>query len=363
MARRSRFGLLAFACLVLALVVAACGGGSSSSSGSSEGGVSEATAESQGSESQESESTGEKAEIAFFGLAAANAYTQAAWEAAKAEAEKEGASIRFFDGEFNGSVQFKQIQDAIASGQYNGFDIMPNDGSGLVPVAEEAIQAGIKVASLEFALGSDPTSLEPQVEGLTTTVGYNITDGAEAVSNEVVKECEGKDPCEVALMYGELSTQFDQIRQKTTKEILDKHSNIDVVSETEGGFLREGGAKATQDVLAAHPDVEVIASPSADQEVLGAMQVLEHDGKTGVALIGTGGANAAVEAVREGKYTATFVQLPATEGRLATQYLIEAIDGKEVPDEVNLAGKAPVGALFTVETSKKAPNWKAEWEG
>ena len=55
---------------------------------------------------------------------------------------------------------------------------MPNDTVGIAGAIEEAIGAGIKVATSLFPIGQDLTTLEPQVNGITATAAGSPVYGA-----------------------------------------------------------------------------------------------------------------------------------------------------------------------------------------
>jgi len=83
--------------------------------------------------------------LAFFMASAANSYAQAQLEGVQDVAKRMNATVDTFDGQFDSQKQYSQLQDAIASGHYDGFIVSPNDGNALAPVIEEAIADGIVV--------------------------------------------------------------------------------------------------------------------------------------------------------------------------------------------------------------------------
>jgi ribose transport system substrate-binding protein len=345
--RRFVVPLIAVAAAAAATLVAGCGG--SGDSGSSAGAAGSKT---------------KTANIAVFGFAAANAFTQVALNAAKDEAGKSGSKVTFFDGKFDPETQYRQVQDAVASGQYNSFLIMPNDGAGLMPVVKQAIAKNIKVAAQHFAIGPDPTTLKPQVPGLTTTVGVDIVTGTRAIANKVVDLCKDKDPCGVVVLYGDRGTLFDQIIAKETKKVLKAHPNVRIVTEVDASYLRDKAASVMRDVLASENknDIDVVVSPSSDQAVAGAQQVLDQAGLKDVQLIGNGGSQTAIKQVRAGRWAAEYVHLPASEAREIVKLLVAAVNGKKVPDAVSMDGKGPGGEITTTEDLKSS-DFTGEWDG
>jgi ribose transport system substrate-binding protein len=59
--------------------------------------------------------------LAFFMASAANSYAQAQLEGVEEVAASMNATIDTFDGQFDSQRQYSQLQDAIASGQFDGF--------------------------------------------------------------------------------------------------------------------------------------------------------------------------------------------------------------------------------------------------
>ena len=91
------------------------------------------------------------------------------------------------------------------------------------------------------------------------------------------------------------------------------HPEIKVVSDTGESFYTTAlGLKASQDIVAAHPDVSVIVS--ADQAITGAVAAVK-DIKDKVRLVGYGGGTIALQGIASGERFGTVMQMPATEGR------------------------------------------------
>ena len=69
--------------------------------------------------------------IAFFAASSQNGFNQAVYEGVEAKAKEMGATSKMFNGEFNAVVQAQQIEDAIASKEFDGFVVLPNDSVGI----------------------------------------------------------------------------------------------------------------------------------------------------------------------------------------------------------------------------------------
>ncbi|MEO1441832.1 MAG: substrate-binding domain-containing protein, partial [Chloroflexota bacterium] len=116
------------------------------------------------------------------------------------------------------------------------------------------------------------------------------------------------------------------------------------------------------DMLTANPDIDVIASVG-DQMILGAELAVQDAGLEGeVALIGQGGNIDAYEAVVEGRWFATIANIPYTNGRIAGQMALQALDGSLIVTSVNMYDQSPPypasGAIITAEN---AADFTPEW--
>ena len=142
--------------------------------------------------------------IAFFAASSENGFNQAVYEGVAAKAKEMGATSKMFNGEFNAVVQAQQIEDAIASKEFDGFVVLPNDSVGIANFVKEAIDAGIPTATTLFPIGPDLTTMKDQIGGITATVIHPVIEGATWQAEAVVNEgCKGINPCNVIIIIGQ----------------------------------------------------------------------------------------------------------------------------------------------------------------
>ena len=94
------------------------------------------------------------------------------------------------------------------------------------------------------------------------------------------------------------------------------------MAEGESFYTTALGLKAAQDMLTAHPDINVLVG--ADQAVNGALQAV-GPGRPRSSSSATAAAQVAIQDIVDGKQFGTVVQAPATEGRLGVEQLVQAI--------------------------------------
>ena len=367
--RRSITWLLALL-LVLVAVAAACGGGESeeaepattSEATTADTGVPADTgAADTGTGAATAQASGEPVRIASFLLAFANSYSQKDKEGVENAAEEFGpAEVQFFDGEFDGSVQLTQLEDATASGNFDAFVLFANDGTVVQPAVEEAIEADIKVVAVYTPIGPDINSLDQQVPGLVATVANPIEGDGIGMGEAAVDACGDQDPCEVVYVSGGFQIPFEVAKFDAFKSVIGEHPNIQLVGQGEAGFLREEGYTVAQDLLQANPDLNVFVT-SGDQMTFGAEQAMIDAGisEGQIALVGNGASCEAVEAVAEGRWHSSFVYQPITEGYLGTKLAIEAVRG-EAPEytSIEMIEESPIGEFVTQEN---ADEFECEW--
>ncbi len=301
--------------------------------------------------------------IAYFAAASQNGFNQATYEGIQEMAAARGYETAVFDGQFDAAVQFSQVEDVLASGNFDGFIIAPNDNVGIAGAVEQVIAAGKPIATVLFPVGPEMNSLEPQVEGITATVASPPVPGATIQAEGVVEFCADKNPCNVIILIGAKIFPFDNLRLETYQSVLAQHENIKVLAVGEGYYSPEVGLNAMTDMLQANSDVHAVLS-NADQQMAGADIALEAAGYNvpDLYIMGGGAAHVAIEAIRSGRWDATLAYFPKTMGALAMEQIANAIEGKPVKNAINMDEEGPVQALIDKSVLDANPDFVAEWQ-
>lgn len=378
------------AALVLMLVAAACSDGDDDTSQTSEGTLATAQtvaeppdSESGSDEPDVSEDTApaasdddgaatteapdepaepapEPRRIAYLSASSANTFLLASVGEMQRLADENNIEMVEFDAQFNAELQTTQLQDVIASGQYDGVILVALNGPGLVPDVEAALASGMQVVLFNQIVGDDLSTNEPQVDGIAASVLAPPVVTGERSGRLTIQACEGLDPCRVVYFFGIRGFPLDVALRQGFDSAVAGHPSIQIVAEGEGQYLGpEGGINAIQDILQAQPEFDVVVG--ADQSLQGVELVLTDEGMLGdVALIGLGGSSPAVEGVRDGRWFATVFYAPASEGRFAMEAMIAALaDG-------TITGGVDPNANFLDEglvTSANVDQFTAEWDG
>ncbi|HEY7619789.1 MAG TPA: sugar ABC transporter substrate-binding protein [Solirubrobacteraceae bacterium] len=339
---RARVGAVV-AVLAGALTVAACGSSDSSTSTSS-------------STTKAAAANNKPVRIAYLSFAVANSYDAPMLAAAQTVAHENNATVQVFDANNDPKKQFAQLQNATSSGDFDAIIVQPIFGTGLITGVQEAITAGKKVVNMDQILGKDLSTDQPQVDGLSGNVVFVPTEIGTKLGKLVTQACQEKslDPCKVGYLYDIKASALDVAIKKSFDEAT-SGSPVKIVAQGESFFTPALGLKATQNMMQAHPDLNLIVG--SDQGIEGAVQAL---GKKKVILVGYGGAAAALQGVASGAWYGDVAQLPASEGRLAAQAAIKA-----VRTGAKSGGQNPVADLPDqgVVTKANADQFTAEWPG
>jgi ribose transport system substrate-binding protein len=182
----------------------------------------------------------------------------------------------------------------------------------------------------------------------------------ERMGKLTVKACEGIDPCRVVYFYGIKGIPLDEALKAGFDEVIKENPAIKVVAEAEGKYLGpDEGMKAMQTVLTSTPDFDVVVG--SDQSLQGAQTALEDAGKLDkVALIGLGGSEAAIQGIKDGKWFGGVYGAPGTEGRLAMEGLLDALQNGTDVGGVDPLTTLPDEGLMTQENIDK---FQPEWAG
>lgn len=343
--RTSRWvAVLAAAGLVMVLL-AACGsddGGDTGTSGSAE----------------TSEASGSKPKIAWLNALTSNTYLTSTSAALDRVAKENGAEITEFDAGYDIAKQQQELQNVIASNQYDGIIIFPIGPEVGVDVTTAA-EAGLKNVVVGATLGPDLNTPDPQVEGVEFSVLSPPQAQGVGLGELAVEACKGKNPCRVVYFYGIKGTPSDGAYRDGFEEAIAKGDGIEIVADAEGKYEGPDVALAAmQNVLQSTPEFDVVVG--IDQSMQGVQLALEQaDKMDGVSIIGLGGSDAALAAIADGKWYGGVMTAPATEGEVAMEAMLELLEGKTPnPDGVNPVTEFPNEGKITKENIDQfEPQW------
>jgi ABC-type sugar transport system substrate-binding protein len=173
---------------------------------------------------------------------------------------------------------------------------------------------------------NQPAELYPEAQLMTVSnIGYdNRWQSGYLAGTYLAKALGGKG--KILQIWGPSGSDWTRGRKIGFDKALKENPGIKVVGEADGGYVRDKGFTAAQDLLTKYPDVNAIYGEN-EEMALGASQAidaagLKHwNGKTGILTIGADGLVSGFKAIAAGKLTATVDIGGIDQG----QNLIEAI--------------------------------------
>jgi ribose transport system substrate-binding protein len=264
--------------------------------------------------------------IGFFGFAKANSFAQATWAGVQSYAATHNASATFLDSNFDGPTQVNQLQDAVTSKRYDVVIVQANDGTALVNPVKQAVAAGITVV-IEFTpVGGKYDTADPQVPGTINIIDPPTVNGVglAKLGLDACKTVTGA-KCTVAYFQGFANYPLDTARTKAAVDAL-QTGGATVISNFVGGYTPDSGRTAMQNLLQAHPDVNVVIGSS--QALEGATPLAK--GKK-IAFVGNGGSTQAFGFVNDGTWYGDYDVPEKSEGAKAAELGLNKVRGQNVP--------------------------------
>jgi ribose transport system substrate-binding protein len=286
------------ALLAVALLVAACGGTGTATTAPSAGAPSSGTADC-------TPVTGDDIPIGFAEVTLQSPFYVELVEAAQAEAEALGYDMTMLDANGDVAKQNKDVQDLITKG-IKALILNPANPEAVQPSIDAAKAEGIKVITVD----------RPVASGADVHVGRDNVKMGQVVGEEANRllASGGK----VIEIQGDAGGIVMQNRRDGFEGAIAGSSSINLVQGPYAEYIRANAVKAMQDLLTANPDVKLVYSHNDDMS-LGAAQVMDAAGVSGVYVTGVDGLMESLRMMAEGKYHATSLNDPQYLGRLTVQ--------------------------------------------
>ncbi len=244
----------------------------------------------------------------------------------KAEAERANIEVVLVSSEFDVARQKDQMSDFIVQ-QVDAIILCPSDSKAIGTAIKEANEAGIPVFTADIAALVDDVDV-------VAHIGIDNFNGGVMAGETAVEALGGNgkvaiiDHPEVESVIQRTSGFLQAVEQANAGG-----SDIELVSRLPGSGAMDKSFKAAEDMLQAHPDLDLIFGIN-DETALGALAAIEKAGKAGqVQVIGFGGKVEAKKAVDEGKLYADVITYPRQIGSRSIQAVVAYMNGEKMPAE------------------------------
>jgi ribose transport system substrate-binding protein len=245
---------------------------------------------------------------------------------------------------FDVALQAKVIEDLIAQG-VDGIAVSANDDHGLAAVIHEAMQAGIKVITVDAPA--------PSTEALTYIGTDNESAGYQA--GRKMAEAMGGRGSVAVLQGGLAATNLNLRTQGFKRGLAEAGPRIQVIGVfDENGDFSES-IRQTETLLAVHPSLDAIFSVSAEGAPAAAA-VVKRMGRAGrIVIAGFDDLGDTVTGIRDGSIAFCVVQNTYRMGWLSIERLLDAVHGRPVPAFID------TGVVFV--DRRNVASYKALMEG
>ncbi|MCG8333208.1 MAG: substrate-binding domain-containing protein [Proteobacteria bacterium] len=245
---------------------------------------------------------------------------------ARATAKAAGCKVRSADAGNDLVKQIGDIEDMVTA-RINILIVNARDPQGLVPAINAAAAKGIHVIAID-------STVDPKANYITLVQSSNSANGA-LVGDWLAKKLDGA-PARIALLSGDQGNPVGRDRRLgvlrgLVDSMLTNYGNADVkvLGQGWGGWSTAGGMTAMEDLLTAHPDINVVLGEN-DSMVLGAREALKAAGRLkGILLVAAAdGQKEAYDLIRKGEYGVTGLNNPNEIAKKAVDIGIQALNGR-----------------------------------
>ena len=236
------------------------------------------------------------------------------------EGKKLGAEVIIMNAKEDPVLQIQQIQELIAKRV---------DLACVVPMKREPLVAGVRAlnqARIPVII------VNREVDEGCDYLCYTGTDtyaGAVTSAEILMKTLGGTGG--IVELHQHLGTGPQLARSKALEDVLKKYPDVKLLGRAPHDGDRGKAIKETQVWLGRFPGLKGIYA-HGDNFAIAAADACIQAGRKDVAVVGMGGSQEAIEAIREGRLTGTSFQQPEQEGRSAVRLAVRHLKGEPLDE-------------------------------
>ena len=311
--------------LCLTIILAGCGGADSSQKANK----STSNSEDQSSYSYKTKPKGDIV-IGFSQSVMDHPFRIANVESAKKAAKKLGVELIVTDGQGDVNKEISNIESLIAR-NVDAIIVSSLSGKAIYPAYKQIAQAEIPLI-----IGASGVPDDPEIPYVSYVATDEVEMGQKA-AQYIAKMMEDKG--NLVILDGVTESTNSILRSEGFMPEIKKHSDIKIVSQQSGEWLRLPSMEVMTNILQANSEIDVVFAQN-DEMAFGAIEAIKKAGRMDeIKVVGMDAQKEALEMIKE---TDEYVMSVKNEWDMATalQVAIDAIRGKEVKKKVEL--EAPV---------------------
>lgn len=241
------------------------------------------------------------------------------------------------DREINVDQQVSILEDQIQRGA-KALVVAPAGSAQVMPVLQNAIGRGIPVVLVDS---------DAPLPGKSSYAGTDNRAGGTLAGRHVIERVgSGK----IAIITGVPGNQSQDDRAAGFLETVRTAPNLQVVTSQPANSERSLGLTVMENILTAHPDIKAVFATN-DQMALGAVEaIMARAPNAGIVVVGFDATAEAVQAIIDGRMSASVAQRPFEMGRRGVEAALALIDGRTVEPRIDTGTE--------LVTSANAPGYK-----
>lgn len=297
------------------------------------------TKEEAGSTGAEGLDTGkEGGKIALFMTHMSNEFTITLSGAVEKEVKARGYDYAAYDAGQDAATQTSQIEQAVTLG-VDGIIIEPVSVDGIVPAVRSAKEAGVKVVIVNQRI-SDP-------EAADCYVGADAAVTGRLLMEKVMEDIGAKG--NIAELLGPMGSDGQVGRSEGFDSVVNANPDVNVVFKDAADWATEPALTVTENWLNAGKELVAIVSQNDGMALGAAKAVQDAQLQDQIKIYGVDATSEGLQAVLDGKLTATISQGTEDQGRLSADACADLIEGKEVEKETIVSN-----VIYTMENAQEA---------
>ncbi|GAB6277318.1 MAG: substrate-binding domain-containing protein [Rectinema sp.] len=232
---------------------------------------------------------------------------------AEAAAAKLGVKINFIDAQNASDKQMAAIETFVSQ-KVDGILISPLTEDSLVPAIEDAVKAGIPVATVDRKANTNAVLIH---------VGADNVEGGRAAARFIIEKLGNKGT--VIELEGTPGASAAIDRKKGFDEII-KTSNVKLLVSQSADFTRSKAQSVMENLMQVYPKFDAVFGAN-DEMIIGAIEAMLAAGVNPASKV-TIGFDATTDAftyMKEGKLNATIDQFPGKQAAMALEALANKI--------------------------------------
>jgi ribose transport system substrate-binding protein len=238
------------------------------------------------------------------------------------EAATLGVKVVYIDAQNDSAKQVAAVESFISQ-KVNGILISPMTTDSLVPAIEEAVKAGIPVATVDRKANTDKVLVH---------VGADNVEGGRAAARYIIDKLHGKGT--IIELEGTPGASPAIDRKKGFDEVIAQNPGMKILVSQAADFDRAKANSVMENLIQAYPNFDAVFGAN-DEMIIGAIEAMSAHGidPSTKVTVGYDATPDAFTYIKEGKLGATIDQFPGKQASLALSYLVDYIKTKKEPPQ------------------------------